>query len=155
MNVVIRPLVKEDANISYKWRNNPEIWKYTGSRPDREITLDIELEWIENVLHRENEKRFAILVDNVYVGNTQLTSITDESAVFHIFIGDTKYWGKGVASKAMDLLMNFAKNELNLEKLILTVNQENKSAVNLYKRKGFVSVGIETKNSFVKMEKKL
>ena len=155
MNVVIRPLVKEDANISYKWRNNPEIWKYTGSRPDREITLDIELEWIENVLHRENEKRFAILVDNVYVGNTQLTSITDESAVFHIFIGDTKYWGKGVASKAMDLLMNFAKNELNLEKLILTVNQENKSALNLYKRKGFVSVGIETKNSFVKMEKKL
>ena len=155
MTVVIRPLVKEDANISYKWRNNPEIWKYTGSRPDREITLDIELEWIENVLHRENEKRFAILVDNVYVGNTQLTSITDESAVFHIFIGDTKYWGKGVASKAMDLLMNFAKNELNLEKLILTVNQENKSAVNLYKRKGFVSVGIETKNSFLKMEKKL
>ena len=136
MTVVIRPLVKEDANISYKWRNNPEIWKYTGSRPDREITLDIELEWIENVLLRENEKRFAILVDNVYVGNTQLTSITDESAVFHIFIGDTKYWGKGVASKAMDLLMNFAKNELNLEKLILTVNQENKSAVNLYKRKG-------------------
>lgn len=155
MTVVIRPLVKEDANISYKWRNNPEIWKYTGSRPDREITLDIELEWIENVLLRENEKRFAILVDNVYVGNTQLTSITDESAVFHIFIGDTKYWGKGVASKAMDLLMNFAKNELNLEKLILTVNQENKSAVNLYKRKGFVSVGIETKNSFLKMEKKL
>ena len=36
--VLIRPLEVSDALTSYKWRNDPEIWKYTGSRPDMEIT---------------------------------------------------------------------------------------------------------------------
>lgn len=153
MNVMIRPLQEDDALVSYKWRNNPEIWKYTGSRPDREITQDIELEWIKNVIKRDNEKRFAILADNVYVGNTQLTSISNESAIFHIFIGDTRYRGKGVASKAMDLLIDYAKDNLKLKKIMLTVNPNNKSALVLYQKKGFASVGIDSKNFFIKMEK--
>jgi len=41
MKVIIRPLQETDAFISNKWRNNPDIWKYTGNKPDKEITLEI------------------------------------------------------------------------------------------------------------------
>lgn len=155
MQVTIRPLEKKDALISFKWRNNPEIWKYTGSHPDREITAEIETEWIEKVLTKEDTKRFAILADDIYVGNIQLTNITGESAVFHIFIGDINYWGKGVASKAMDCLFNIAINELALKTITLTVHPDNFSAIKLYEKKGFIFNGINDSNTFLKMLKKL
>ena len=31
MKVTIRPLVESDAYTSVKWRNDPEVFKYTGN----------------------------------------------------------------------------------------------------------------------------
>ena len=87
MKILIRPLKIEDAEISFKWRNDPEIWKYTGSRPTTEITKEIEFNWLKKSLKDQTKARFAILADDVYVGNVQLTDIIlNESAEFHIFI---------------------------------------------------------------------
>ena len=47
MEVKIRPLQDKDAYTSVVWRNIPEIWKMTGSSPDREITIEDELNWIK------------------------------------------------------------------------------------------------------------
>ena len=67
MKITIRPLCIEDALTSYKWRNNPNIWKYTGNKPDKVITPEIETEWIKKVLKNENERRFAIIADGQYI----------------------------------------------------------------------------------------
>lgn len=155
MQIEIRTLKIEDANISYKWRNNPMIWKYTGSKPNKKITKNIEREWIIEVLKRDDEKRFAILADNIYVGNIQLTNIKTNSATFHIFIGDANYWGKGIASRAMDLLFEYAKNSLNIAYIILTVHPKNNSAIKLYEKKGFKIIGIKQDNNFLIMKKEL
>ena len=155
MQVEIRPLKKDDAYISYLWRNNPEIWKYTGSKPDKEITIELELQWIKSVIKKDNEKRFAIIADKVYVGNIQLTNITTDRAEFHIFIGDINYWGKGVASKAMDLLLDYAKEQLKLQYIYLSVHPDNKKGIILYKNKGFEIVGYERISNFIKMKKNL
>ena len=32
-SIYLRPLVLDDAKISYKWRNTPEIWKYSRFDP--------------------------------------------------------------------------------------------------------------------------
>ena len=49
MEVKIRPLREEDAYVSYKWRNDPLVFKYTCNRYTSEITLESELEWIRRV----------------------------------------------------------------------------------------------------------
>ncbi len=151
MLVEIRPLQKEDALISYQWRNDPEVWKYTGSKPNIKVTPEIELQWIETVLQRIDEKRFAILADSKYIGNIQLTAIKEASADFHIFIGDKNYWGLGIATKAMTLLLNKAKNDFNLKKLFLQVNVHNPAAIHLYIKFGFVPISSE--NNIIEMEK--
>ena len=121
--VIIRTLEIADAEISWRWRNNPEIWKLTGSRPLAEITFEIESNWIEKVVNDETSKRFAILVDDVYVGNIQLTNIIkSEVAEYHIFIGDTNYWNKGIARLASLQIIRYSKNVLKLNKLVLQVN---------------------------------
>lgn len=138
MNVEIRPLIEEDARTSVKWRNDPEVFKFTGNTYDHVITLESELNWIRKVITNKNEYRCAILVDGVYVGNIYLTDISSESAVYHIFIGDKTYWGKGIAKKASELILNYAFNVLKLKTVKLKVRAKNKTAIALYRKLGFI-----------------
>lgn len=139
--VLIRPLVIEDASISWKWRNDPVIWKYTGKKPDIYITEEIEKKWLAEKLAEINSTRFAITVDDIYVGNIQLTNIREnESAEYHIFIGDKTYWGKGIASLATSQILRYAKNLLRLKTIYLSVNPENFNAIKLYEKAGFKKV---------------
>jgi RimJ/RimL family protein N-acetyltransferase/glycosyltransferase involved in cell wall biosynthesis len=150
MNILIRPLEIEDAIISYKWRNDPEVWKFTGSRPDTEITEKIERDWLENTLSDQSKVRFAIIVNGAYVGNVQLTDIiSNQSAIFHIFIGDKTFWGKGVARESTYQILTFAKEVLFLESVFLEVNKENEAAIKAYEKNGFTH--IEEKEGFISM----
>lgn len=149
MNITIRPLEENDAQTSVKWRNTPEIWKLTGSKPDHTITIEEELEWIRRVIQDKTCRRFAILADGRYIGNTYLTDMHKGEAEFHIFIGDKSYWGKGIAKRASILVIEYAKNELNLMKINLGVNPENLPAISIYRALGFKE--FDKKDGFVRM----
>jgi RimJ/RimL family protein N-acetyltransferase len=140
MNVYLRPLELNDAKISYLWRQDPLIWFYTGSRPDSLISYEVEKEWLKNALKRENEIRFAICAGNTgeYVGNVQLTNISQEEAEFHIFIGKRDFHNKGIGTKATKLILEYAQTIKKLKRVYLWVNKENKSAIRSYKNAGFI-----------------
>lgn len=137
MEVAIRPLREEDAYTSVKWRNDSEVFKFTGNTYKNEIKIENELEWIHKVVANPNDYRCAILADGVYVGNIYLTDIDGKAANYHIFIGNKEYWGKGVAKKASLLILDYAFNTLKLETVKLKVRKENTSAFMLYKKLGF------------------
>ena len=139
MKVAIRPLEESDALLSYKWRNDSDVWKYTGNKPDKKITLKIEKKWIKTVLGRQNEKRFAICIGDEmeYVGNVQLTDITTYNAQFHIFIGRKKYHGMGIGTKATKLILEYAFKILKIKQIYLKVNPDNIAAVKSYEKCGF------------------
>lgn len=143
--IEIRPLYPEDAKTSWRWRNDLDVWTYTGKKPNLFITEEIERIWIEKVLKEKNSKRYAIIVDNCYVGNIQLTQITKNDAEYHIFIGDKKFWGRGVAFSASQQLIKFAITELNLKSIYLTVNPSHLKAIQLYEKIGFVKISNEVK----------
>lgn len=150
MQVALVPLAEEHAKISYKWRNNPKVWELTGSRPDKEITYEIEKEWITRVLKRDNEKRYAILANEVYVGNVQLTNINKNDAEFHIFIGNMQHWGKGIATIATKLLLEIALLDFQLKTVYLWVHKDNHSAIKVYQKNGFKITQLN--NNQLKME---
>ncbi|WP_353085168.1 GNAT family N-acetyltransferase [Flavobacterium sp.] len=148
--VLIRPLIISDAQISFKWRNDPKIWELTGSKPKQEITLEIEHDWIKKAIADKTTKRFAILVDDVYVGNIQLTDIIEyDTAQYHVFIGDRNYWGKGIAKLATNQILYYAKVVLGLKNIFLKVRKENFSAIKVYKKNGFKIVN--EKEDWIKM----
>ena len=150
MQVTIRPLQEQDAYTSVKWRNDPEVFKYTGNTYDHEITIDSELAWIRKVMANHNDYRCAILVDGVYVGNIYLTEICDGCATYHIFIGDRDYWGKGIAREASLQIIDYGFKKLKLSKIALEVRKQNERAIKLYKSLGFVFVS--EGNEWIKME---
>lgn len=150
MIVRIRPLREEDAQVSYKWRNDTEVFKYTGANYDHEITLEDESNWIRRVSKNENEYRCAIIANEEYVGNIYLTDIENGHATYHIFIGNKDFWGKGIAKEASRLIINYGFNVLNLETIELEVRKQNKRAFELYKSLGFQIR--EYNNDWIKME---
>lgn len=151
--VYIRPLTLEDAKISCSWRNDAEIWKYTGFKPDRYISQSMEEEWLKSKLNNANERRFAICLaaNDQYIGNIQLLNITEEEASYHIFIGEKSFWGKGISQAATRLILTFAFSELNLAHILLEVNPLNAAACSVYKKYGFVPAGRNATNGFIKM----
>lgn len=148
-NILIRPLERNDAKTSFHWRNDPEVWKYTGNKPDRYITEDIEAEWIEKVTNEKNSKRFAIICELQYIGNIQLTNISASNAEFHIFIGNKEFWGKGVSQLATYQILYYAKEVLKISEIYLSVKPDNLAAINSYKRNNFTVV--EENSDVVKM----
>ncbi len=139
MEIYLRDLQESDALISYKWRNNPNIWKLTWSKPDRTITYEIENEWILEVLKRNDEKRFAICVSwtDQYIWNVQLTHIDHWQAEFHIFIWEEPFWGIWIGTKATKAMIDIAFNKLWLDSIYLFVRNENVWAIKSYQNAWF------------------
>ncbi len=144
-----------DHLVAYHWRNNPEVWKYTGSRPDIVVTEEIEAQWMERVLKQTDALRYGICISGTdeYIGNVTLTDIADGKAEFHTHIGATKYWGKGLATKAAMLMLEkgFA---LGLHEIFLHVHKDNKAAIGVYLKCGFSIVeehGEDVKMAIYKM----
>ena len=144
-SVYLRPLVLADAEISYRWRNNPALWRHTGSKPDRHVTLEMEREWLATVLRRDHEKRFAICLKDGgrYIGNIFLTDIGHGEAQIHIVVGDTSFLGEGRTDQAVLLLIEHAFSELALERLYAVIKKRNRLSVALALRTGFTPVSEE------------
>lgn len=138
--VALRFLERNDAFTSVAWRNNPKIWEHTLNSPNRIITIEDELEWIDKVMAEDNSYRFAILYDEVYIGNIQLTNIENNESYYGIFIGNTAYLGKGIGKAATKLILDFGFNVLKLNKIKLRVKVQNFIAYNIYMNLGFKEI---------------
>ena len=72
----------------------------------------------------------------------------NRNAEFAIYIGDNKNKGKGYSKEACNKALEFAFNKLGLNRIYLTVLDENKVAINLYIKCGFVNEGQLRKSVF-------
>ena len=151
--VYIRPLILADAQVSFRWRNDSEIWTYTEFKPKHKISLKTEEDWLKNKLSNTNEKRFAICLinSNRYIGNIQLIDVNANKGHYHLFIGEKEFWGKGIAQQATLLILNYAFFDLGLKQVELEVNLANLAAIAVYKKMGFVRGRLNDSTGFMKM----
>ncbi len=153
--VYLRPLRVEDAATSYHWRNNPEVWKNTGSAPDRIVTIEMETAWIERALADSNTKRYAICLKDSdrYVGNAYLSDVHDGQAEEQIFIGDPQLWGKGIGTRARSILYDIALTMFGVRRVITNIRTRNIASLKSVLKLGFVEVARDAE--WVRMEKLL
>lgn len=151
MKVYIRPLCLEDAKISYRWRNNPAIWAFTGRKPVSSVSEEVESAWLRDCLQRSDQYRFAICIQesDQYIGNVQIIGVKDRTGEFHIFIGEEQFWGKGLGAQASLLMLKYGFGKLGLHTIRLTVHKDNISARSIYTKLGFEISGSE--GDFLKM----
>ncbi|MDD5463771.1 MAG: GNAT family protein [Candidatus Moranbacteria bacterium] len=87
----------------------------------------------------EGESIFEIYdYDDKFIGYTFLSDFKEkEECEFGIFILDKNYWGKGIGSEVTRLMLEYAFNELNFEKVVLSTSEFSHAAINIYEKAGF------------------
>lgn len=143
--VTLRPIKKEDIEKTILWHNDIESYDLLMSHPFP-VTVELEEKWIDNILNDINKSSVYFAIDdlqNQFIGIVFLSSINwiHGTCKFHINIGDKNNQGKGYGKDAIELIIDFAFNFLNLRKITLEVIETNKNAIELYKKIGFVQEG--------------
>jgi diamine N-acetyltransferase len=147
LSVYLRPLVVEDANISYIWRKDPNIWVYTEHKFNPNISQQEEAERLLHKLSLPNDVRFAICLKdtNQYIGNVKLIDGDNHKGTFYIFIGEKQFWGKGIGLEASKLILQYAFIDMKLNSVYLFVHENNLAAISISNKLGFVTVSKENK----------
>ncbi len=138
--IYLRELNETDASQKYcSWLNDPIVNKYLETR---ESTVEEVKEYIKNKRDNKNCLFLGIFSseNNIHIGNIKLEPIDfiNRKAMLGMIIGDRDYWGKGIATEATKLVVKHAFEKMGLEEVNLGVIPENKAAVRVYEKVGFL-----------------
>ena len=140
----LREITRDDIKVINGWRNDLELISKLGTN-FRYINEETDDNWFDNYMHnRKTNIRCAILYDEKMVGVVYLTNIDEinRCAEFHIMIGEKEVQGKGIGTYATKEMLNHAFNNLNLNRIGLTVLDDNVIALKLYEKMGFKKEGV-------------
>jgi diamine N-acetyltransferase len=141
-----------DVSQFVRWLNDPEVRRYLSV--NMPISLANEEQWFENTLKLPApEQPFAIEIRQTsaekgadewqMIGNCSFMDVNHNahSAEVGLFIGDKSCWNKGYGTEVMRLLLRFGFETLNLNRIFLRVDDDNKRGVRAYEKAGFVHEG--------------
>ena len=143
--VYLRGLEEKDLTGNYyQWFNeqSTDIYTHHALYPN---SMEKMRRFYEQALLHENIIVLAIIdrSDGCHIGNVSLQQIEwiNRRAEFAIILGEKEYYGKGLATEAGTLIMDYGFDRLNLNSIWLGVHAENRVALALYKKLGFMEEG--------------
>lgn len=139
--IYLSPLCLEDAEQYVEWLNDFCVSDGIGSSSGV-ASITSEKEWLEK---NSNPYSFAIvsLNENKLIGNCGLNKVDliRRTATLGIFIGDKNKRGLGIGKEAINLVLDYAFNYLNLNNVMLNVFSFNENAIKCYESVGFKEFG--------------
>jgi len=143
-NILLRLLRASDAERLVELCDNPKIWKNLRDSFPSPYTLSDAHKFIA-LCHAENPKvSFAIDYAGVLVGHIALIPQTDVhkySAELGYWIGEP-YWSRGIASKAVALIVEYGFITLKFNRIFAKVFDYNRASQRVLEKAGFKQEGI-------------
>ncbi|MDX2189445.1 MAG: GNAT family protein [Bacteroidota bacterium] len=141
----LSPVRLEDAEKYFEWLNDLEV-SVNLRAYSQQISLETEREYLEKFVKNQiNDCFFGInhKSDDVLIGNCALMNpdFINRNAELGIFVGDKKYWGRGIGTEAIMLLLDFGFNVLNLHNIWLNFVDFNTKSKSIYEKCGFKIIG--------------
>ena len=134
------PSSKEHIPLYTKWMNDPEVRKY--SRNPVPLSIDEIKKWFEpsdqkytefigfEIYHNDDKRVIGV------VGINHINWIYRHANIF-ITIGEKDYWNQGYATEAARMVLNYAFNEINLNKIYAGIAELNKGSWNVAEKLNF------------------
>lgn len=140
----LRAIEDNDWARFTKWFNDPEVTMYLfyGQLPTNKSQMRAIIE--EQIKHGDI---LFVVVDkktDKTIGLTGLHEIHPRArkAEFRVFIGEKKFWGKGLGTEITELLTFYGFDRLNLHRIYLGFTAENAGAGRAYEKAGYVKEGV-------------
>jgi len=140
--IYLSPINIEDVETYTQWVNDLDVTISLGN-PGVLYGFEKEKEAVERMIKSGND--FAIITNDEdrLIGNCGLFSIFERNrkAELGIMIGNKNYWDQGYGKEAIELVLNYGFNILNLNNVMLGVYSFNKRAIKCYENIGFKEIG--------------
>ena len=139
IDIIIRPLKLEDINKNYiSWFRDNKVTEYLEAR---NISIDESKKYLtDGILHR-NYYIYAICDKNTeeHIGNIKIGPLRRYDGISDLvtIIGNRNYWGNGVGTEAIKLVVQKAFFEGGLRKFSASIDSNNRGSLNAYQRAGF------------------
>ncbi len=137
--VYLRPLDLADAPTLTTWLNDPEVTRYLLLH--RPLTLLAEEAFLRKMSESEHDIVLGIVArePEQFIGATGLHQLDarNRHVQFGIVLGEKSAWGKGYGTEATRLMVRYAFETLNLNRVWLHVYEYNERAVRAYQKAGF------------------
>lgn len=144
--VRLRAYKREDIPKAQEYMNDLEVRRNLAIGIPYPFTLENEEKWYSSLSGTSDTYSFAIetLEDEKYIGGCGVNKIDWKNSVVvvGIYIGDKNYWNKGYGTDAMNLLVQFIFEQMNINKIKLIVFGFNDRAIKCYEKCGFVREGV-------------
>jgi len=143
--IELKPLHDLHAQFFYNWFQDEEVIRYSLSIFQKLQTEEQIVEWLAETINDTKTYKQGIFLENTdqligYAGICDL-SASNKSGEYFIFIGDKAYWGKGVGTEVTKEVLQIGFEELDLNRIMLTVSEPNVGGVKAYQRAGFTIEG--------------
>jgi len=137
------------SDIVAVWSNDLEVSIKTGDAADM-ISVSIQREYLQHMVSSKGVYAFLIIEkeNNIPIGFCRLKEVDliNKKATLGIFIGEKEYWGKGIGTESIKLILDYGFNIINLSNIWLSVFSYNASAIKVYKNCGFKEIGRRRKS---------
>lgn len=135
-----------------QWLNDKEVCK-ENSHGRITNTLEMTREYVKSVDKSDKIAAFAIITkkEKKHIGNISLGNISldNNSGDISILIGEKGFWGRGIATEAYKLIIDYGFNMLNLHRLYSGMTARNIAMIKVAKNTGMSQEGV-LKDAFFK-----
>jgi RimJ/RimL family protein N-acetyltransferase len=154
--VRLRPLEERDLPMCVVWMGDREVTRWLAAI-DEPPTLEEERQWYERRRSDPDSVMWGIetlrvlphdsihsgQVDGRLVGNVELRlTPAARRAEIGIVVGEKSEWSKGIGTDTVRLVLRYAFQELGLNRVELTTDEDNARAIRCYEKCGFAREGL-------------
>ena len=146
--IYLRALEPNDLDFVYEMENDESIWEISNTQtPYSRFLIRQYLENAHQDIYEAKQLRLAICKNDDFsaIGLIDLFEFDPKNnrAGIGILIKNSEDRAQGFGTEALELLINFAFYQLNLNQLFANINPENIASMGLFAKFGFENIGIK------------
>ena len=142
-DIYLSPLTCETSENYRRLRNHPDIRQWFRYKDD--ISEAQQKRWFEKYINAPCDVMFAIFSSEShdFIGANALYNINGKGrAEYGRIIIDPELRGRGFGYKATCAAILIARDQMNLQQLVLEVYDANQRAISIYRKCGFIETGM-------------
>lgn len=139
-NIQLRALEPSDLEVLYLWENDPEVWRVSGTlSPISRERLARFIEEQSYDIYATRQMRLIIEVEGMMVGSIDIFDFDPQHRRFGIgiLIYEESDRRKGYAKEAIEAIVEYGRNTLNLKQIWATIAADNIASIALFESCGF------------------
>lgn len=143
----LRALEPQDVETLYQWENDTAIWVASNTQvPFSKFVLEQYVAASHLDLHTNKQLRLMITTkEGLDVGAIDLFDFDSQHqrAGIGILVAEKMDRGKGYATEALNLLIQYCFTQLHLHQLYCNITIDNEASIQLFKKHNFAITGIK------------